>query len=52
MNPGPCITTDGIPCPYDGDFRCFDNGGCVRATDVCDGYEECLDGSDEGMNCK
>ena len=39
------------PCRYAGDFRCEYNGYCIRAYDVCDGYEHCLDGSDEGMNC-
>ena len=42
---------DDMPCPYAGDFRCAYNGYCIRGYDVCDGYEHCLDGSDEGMNC-
>jgi len=41
-----------MPCPYAGDFRCAINGGCIRADDVCDVTEHCLDGSDEGLNCK
>ena len=41
-----------MPCPYDDDFRCAINGACVRADDVCNGNEDCLDGSDEGLNCK
>ena len=42
---------DDIPCPYADDFRCAYNGYCIRGYGVCDGYEHCLDGSDEGMNC-
>jgi len=45
------LFSDDIPCPYAGDFRCAHNGVCIRATLVCNGYENCLDGSDEGMNC-
>ena len=43
--------SDDVPCPYTGDFRCAYNGYCIRNYHVCDGYEHCLDGSDEGMNC-
>ena len=43
---------DDTPCPYNDDFRCAINGGCIRADDVCDVTEHCLDGSDEGLNCK
>jgi len=42
---------DDTPCPYASDFRCADNGACVRVYWLCDGIENCLDGSDEGMNC-
>ena len=45
------VQSDNIPCPYNGDFRCAYGGGCVRGYDVCDGNEECPDGSDEGLNC-
>jgi hypothetical protein len=30
------------------DFEC-DSGGCVNGTWVCDGEEDCYDGSDEGV---
>ena len=43
-----CI--DDIPCPYVGDFRCG-FGHCARGYVVCNGNEDCPDGSDEGMNC-
>ena len=45
------IVLDDKPCPYAGDFRCAYNGYCIRGSQVCDGREHCLDGSDEGMNC-
>ena len=43
------IYTDSRPCPYDSDFRCND-GTCVRSTDACNTYNDCIDGSDE-INC-
>ena len=42
---------DDYPCPYYGGFRCTYGGSCIRGEYVCNGYENCLDGSDEGMNC-
>ena len=38
------------PCPYDGDHRCGD-GRCIRLRHVCNGYENCDDGSDE-IGCR
>ena len=41
---------DNMPC-YAGDFRCAINGLCIGPEYVCNGHENCLDGSDEGNNC-
>ncbi|GJP30015.1 hypothetical protein CLOM_g22037 [Closterium sp. NIES-68] len=36
-----------------GQFRCLDSSGCVPDAAVCDGQEDCNDGSDEaGDNCE
>ena len=45
------LQLDNIPCPYKDDFRCTYDGYCIRDNDVCDRYEDCMDGADEGMNC-
>ena len=37
-------------CPYDGYFRCKSRGHCVNAYSICNGYDNCGDGSDE-ENC-
>ena len=37
-------------CPYDGYFRCKSTGGCVHPYSICNGYDNCGDGSDE-ENC-
>merc|ERR1712192_243949 len=31
-------------------FRCLDDGVCWEGDFVCDGYEQCVDGSDEGSD--
>ena len=36
-------------CPYNEDFRC-PSGGCIRSYDICNGFCNCLDCSDE-RNC-
>jgi len=38
------------PCPYGGDIKCNDTGVCIRSYDVCNGYANCNNGTDE-ENC-
>ena len=42
---GPIKTTTSLPDCGDGGFRCPDR--CIDVISVCDGYEDCSDGSDE-----
>jgi len=37
-------------CTIPGDVNCKDNGTCIHADMVCNGINDCLDGSDE-TNC-
>ena len=37
-------------CPFDGYFRCKRSGQCFSPYYVCDGYDNCPDGTDE-ENC-
>ena len=39
-----------IPCPYPGDVKCRDNGSCIHSDMICNGRNDCMDGSDE-ENC-
>lgn len=36
--------------PCEGGFSCK-NGQCIDYTEVCNGFDNCLDGSDEGGLC-
>ena len=43
------VTVEGERCGSNNlGFRCQDNGVCWDEEFVCDGYEQCEDGSDEG----
>ncbi len=33
------------------EFKCVQKGGCIKKTATCDGYQDCLDGTDE-ENCR
>ena len=44
------IGTDGVACPFQ-QFKCRDNQKCVPRVWICDGQEDCADGSDE-LGCK
>ena len=37
-------------CPYDGYFRCKSSARCLHPDFICNGYDNCPDGSDE-ENC-
>lgn len=47
------ITLQAKPCEPDRPFKCITTGQCIANAIVCNGYEDCTDGSDEDVNiCK
>ena len=34
-------------CFFPGDVKCRDNGSCIHSNMICNGINDCLDGSDE-----
>lgn len=34
-------------CSYPGDVKCRDNGTCIHSDVICNGINNCMDGSDE-----
>ncbi|XP_015126731.1 vitellogenin receptor [Diachasma alloeum] len=42
------VTKNDAPCP---EFKCNASGRCLRWEYVCDGMNDCFDGSDEGEGC-
>ena len=37
-------------CYFPGDVKCRDNGSCIHSDMICNGINDCMDGSDED-NC-
>lgn len=47
------IAPQARPCEPDRPFKCTTTGQCIANTLMCNGYEDCTDGSDEDVNiCK
>ena len=46
----PYIFLASLSCYFPGDVKCRENGSCIHSDEICNGVNDCIDGSDE-ENC-
>ena len=42
-----CVFLASRSCYFFGDVKCRDNGSCIHSDMICNGVNDCMDGSDE-----